>query len=265
MRQSKIMARLRAGKAARIAMLGHFVPAFIAYAAEAGFDGVWLDCEHRAWDDREIQAMLAFFHLYDIDCMLRPATREKAKLYRYLEDGATGFVVPHVSTPEEAQALVKRVKFPPVGDRGINSVALEANFGVDISGDRAKLAIHALRETFLMVQIETPEGLNNVEAIAGVPGLDGLYIGPSDLMLRLNQAPDDQRVRFDAAQRRVAEAAASQGIHWGSFPGSVDVVREQAALGARLLVWGIETSILRKSLNQAGEDLNAVWAELDGD
>src|SRR5688500_10925953 len=159
MRKSKILAKIRAGKAAKIAMMGHFLPPFVAFAANLGYDGIWFDLEHRAMDSREIQAMLAFFHLYDIDCMLRTPTREKGQLYRYLEDGATGLMVPHVSDVESARDLVQRVKFPPLGDRGLEGRGLETNFGLDIPGTRDPLVEHALRETFLFLQIETPQGL----------------------------------------------------------------------------------------------------------
>ena len=77
-------------EAVRICCLGHFVPAFVRHAAEFGFDCIWLDFEHRCWTDREIQAILPLFHLYDIDCLLRVPTTEKTRLYRFLEDGATG-------------------------------------------------------------------------------------------------------------------------------------------------------------------------------
>ena len=63
MRKSKVAARLREGKPVRLAMLGHFIPPYIAFAADAGFDGVWLDLEHRAMESREVQALLAFFDL----------------------------------------------------------------------------------------------------------------------------------------------------------------------------------------------------------
>ena len=82
MRKSKTLARIRNGEPVRICSLGHVIPAYIKYAAHHGFDCIWLDLEHRAMDQREVQALMAFFHKYDIDCMLRAPTLEKAKLYR---------------------------------------------------------------------------------------------------------------------------------------------------------------------------------------
>ena len=78
--------------------------------------------------DREVQTLLAYFHLFDIDCMLRAPTLEKTRLYRYLEDGATGLMIPHVSTADKARLLVDAVKFPPLGDRGLDGPGLESDF-----------------------------------------------------------------------------------------------------------------------------------------
>jgi 4-hydroxy-2-oxoheptanedioate aldolase len=257
MRRSKILERVRAGQAARIAMLGHYIPAFIAHAADAGFDGIWLDLEHRPFDPREVQALMAYFHLYDIDCLLRPATREKAQLYRYLEDGATGLMIPHVTDVETARDLVQKVKFPPLGDRGIEGRSFESNFGLDIPVSREPLAAHGLRETFLAVQIETPGALAQAEAIAAVPGVDALYIGPADLRLRMNLLPPAEQVSLRGAMEQVAAASAKHGKAWGSLAGAASELREQRELGAQIMVWGLETRLLQDGLKAAAADLKA--------
>ena len=82
------MGKLNDGRTVRICGLGHFIPSFVRHASHFGFDCIWLDLEHRAMGDREVQALLAMSHQYGIDIMVRSPTREKVKLYRYLEDGA---------------------------------------------------------------------------------------------------------------------------------------------------------------------------------
>jgi 4-hydroxy-2-oxoheptanedioate aldolase len=258
MRNSKILAKIRAGKAAKIAMMGHFLPPFVAYAASLGYDGIWLDLEHRPMDSREIQAMLAFFQLYDIDCMLRTPTREKGQLYRYLEDGATGLMVPHVSDVASAHDLVQRVKFPPLGDRGLEGRGMETNFGLDIPGTRDPLVEHALRETFLFLQIETPQGLAAADEIAAIPGVDGLYIGPQDLRLRMLHVPENERYTTAAACERIAEICKRHGKAWGSLPSTIEEVGQHAKLGSQLLVWGLDVRILQQGLTQNSQELDAV-------
>jgi 2-keto-3-deoxy-L-rhamnonate aldolase RhmA len=261
MRNSKILVKTRAGQPARIAMMGYFLPNFIAHAASLGYDGIWLDLEHRAFDRREVQALLAYFHLYDIDCLLRPPTREKGELYRYLEDGATGLIVPHVSDVSSARELVQKVKFPPVGDRGLEGRGLETNFGLDIPQTRDPLVAHALRETFLIVQIETPQGLAAAAEIAAIPGIDGLYVGPQDLRIRLLNLPEGERVTVDEAIRQVAALCKQHGKLWGSLARTLDELREHHALGSQLLVWGIDARMIEAGLAQSSGELGQVMSD----
>ena len=185
------------------------MPFYIKYAAHFGFDCIWLDLEHRAMNDREVQALMAFFHKYDIDCMLRPSTLEKSKLYRYLEDGVSGLMVPHVSTPEKAKALVDATKFPPVGDRGLDGAGMDNDFM--LFDDDYPARTNA--QTFLVVQIETPEAVNNVDAIAGTKGVDGLFIGTGDLGFRLKQSQDHPSL--EEAIELIAAAAKKHDKAWG--------------------------------------------------
>jgi 4-hydroxy-2-oxoheptanedioate aldolase len=258
MRKSKILAKLRAGQPAKLAMLGHFFPPYVAYAAHLGYDGIWLDLEHRAMDSRELQALLSFFHLYDIDCLLRTPTREKGQLYRYLEDGATGLMIPHVSDVQSARELVSKVKFPPVGDRGLEGRGLEANFGLDIQQTRDALVEHALQETFLVVQIETPQGLAVAEEIAALPGIDGLYVGPADLRLRMLHEPEDTRVDIPQAWAQVKAACDKHGKWWGSLPRSYDDLRELTKMNMPIIIWGQELHIIMNGLKQTIGEIDAL-------
>jgi 4-hydroxy-2-oxoheptanedioate aldolase len=261
MRNSKVLAKIRAGKPARLAHMGYFNPPFIAYAAQANYDGIWLDLEHHVMDGREIQSLLAFFHRYDIDCMLRPPTREKGQLYRYLEDGVTGLLMPHVSNAQTARELVQKVKFPPVGDRGIEGLGFETNFGLDTGDTPDSLTEHANRETFLFVQIETPEGLANVEAIAAVPGIDGLFIGPNDLRIRIAHQPPQKRVSYEDTLTRVAAACKTHHKAWGTFTMTTDEVLTEVKLGAQIISFGADFLLLKNGLAQSGRDLDEA---LDG-
>ncbi len=258
MRNSKVLAKIRAGKPARLAHMGYFYPPLVAYAAQANYDGIWLDLEHHVMEGREVQALLAFFHHYGIDCMLRPPTREKGQLYRYLEDGATGLLMPHVSDAQTARELVQKVKFPPIGDRGLEGLGFETNFGLDTGTIADSLVEHANRETFLFVQIETPEGLANVDAIAAVPGIDGLFIGPNDLRIRMAHQPPEKRIRFEDTLTRVAAACKAHHQAWGTFTITRDEVLTAAKLGAQIISFGADFLLLKDGLAQAGKALDDI-------
>ncbi|MGE0755374.1 MAG: HpcH/HpaI aldolase/citrate lyase family protein [Pirellulaceae bacterium] len=249
MRNSKALARLRGGETVRTCSLGHVLPYFVCHAARSGFDCIWLDMEHRAWDRREIQALLTHFRLYDIDCMLRVSTRERAELYRFLEDGATGLMMPHISTPEQAEAIVAAAKFPPLGDRGIDNTGLDSNFYVCPNND--EYTAWANRETFVVIQIETPLALENVDAIAAVPGVDVLFLGPGDLGLRLRHAGDRDGSRLEAAYEQVAAAARRHKKAWGCPVSGQEELRRRQAQGAQLLPVGGEFGFILRGLNQA--------------
>jgi 2-keto-3-deoxy-L-rhamnonate aldolase RhmA len=234
--------------------LGHFIPAFIYHAAHFGFDCIWLDLEHRALSDHEVQTLLAYFHLRDIDCMLRAPTLQKTRLYRYLEDGATGLMIPHVSTAEKTRMLVDAVKFPPIGDRGLDAAGLDSNFMLDQRDDYVE---GANRETFLVVQIETPQAVANVEEIAAVEGVDGLFIGPGDLGLRIQRTPTD--LTLDGAIQRVAEAARRHGKAWGMPASSVDEVRRLRERNAQLVAYGGDFLAVMQGLQRSAAELNEVY------
>jgi 2-keto-3-deoxy-L-rhamnonate aldolase RhmA len=209
--------------------------------------------EHRALSVREVQAMLAYGHLYDIDIMARPPTLEKTGLYRYLEDGAAGLLIPHVSTAERARMLVDAVKFPPVGDRGLDNAGLDADFHIH---DADEYVAWANRETFLTVQIETPTGVRNVEEIAAVDGVDMIFVGPGDLGLRLRQSGE---MTLDEAWERVAAACRKHGKAFGGPTLGLEEMKKRRAQGAQLLVNSSEFHHWMKGLREtAGQ-----FAELD--
>jgi len=256
LRRSKVLARWRAGQPARLCSLGIFHPPYIAHAAANGYDAIWVDMEHKAFTATEIKSLLTYFHLYDIDCLLRPSTTDKIQLYRYLEDGATGLMIPHCNTPEIARQLVQCVKFPPLGQRGLDGAGFDGNFYMH---DGADYPAFANRETFLVVQIETPEAIANVDAIAAVEGVDCLFIGPGDLGLRIKHAQPGYDLA--GAARRVAAAAKKHGKQWGQPAGSAEHLRELLALGGTLLNHGSDFMALKTMLEERGREWTKVLAD----
>ena len=233
MRKSKTLAKIRAGKTVKVCNLGHYVPYFVCLAARAGYDCIWLDLEHRAMGKTEVQALLAYCRIYDIDCMLRPPTREKVGIYRYLEDGATGLMIPHVNTPEDAEALAMAAKFPPIGDRGLDNAGFDSDFR--INPNNAEYGEWANQETFLTLQIETPQAVENCEEILGINGVDMLFVGPGDLGFRLDQTGDEDGSQLEAAHERVAAVAKKIGKPWGCPASGSENIQHRIAQGAQFL------------------------------
>lgn len=230
-----------------------------AHAAKAGFDAIWLDSEHSTWDRRELQRLISFHHLANIDCIVRTGSRNAPELYHLLEDGATGLMIPHVNTVEDAAALVRAVKFPPVGQRGLDGAGLDNNFY--LAGTNGYPAA-ANAETFLIVQIETPEAVAAVDRIAAIPGIDGLFIGPGDLSLRLGCPMDWKDARLAAADDAVAAAAARHGIAWGRPSGTAEDIAMLAKKGARLIAHGSDFGAVMRMMPAFASTMNDGLGEI---
>ena len=107
----------------------------------------------------------------------------------------------------------------------------------------------ANRETFIAIQIETPEALENVEEIAAVSGVDALFVGPGDLGLRLNQSEGETQPSLNEAIAQVADTAKRHGIAWGIPAGTPELIKQYRAMGAQLLAYGGDfalTTVLEK-------------------
>jgi len=245
LRSSKTLKKLRAGEPVRMSVLGHHIPSFVHHSAAAGYDCIWLDLEHRLIGEQEVRSLLLHCHLADIDCMVRPGTLEKTQLYRYLEDGATGLMIPHVSTPEMASTLVDAVKFPPLGDRGLDGAGLDANYAL---GDVDEYVRDANQETFLVVQIETQEAVENADAIASIEGVDAMFVGPGDLGMR--HRTKTSKFSPDEAMEVVAAAAKKHNTAWGCPAFNVEQMRKLHGMGARLLAHGGDFMAIKNLLEE---------------
>ncbi len=260
MRKSKMLEKFRSGRFARVSALGHYLPFFVRYSAHFKFDGIWLDLEHRAMDNREVQMLIAMCKYNDIDCMVRPPTLERTKLYRYLEDGAAGFLVPLVSDPQMAYDLVQAVKYPPLGNRGMDGAGLDADYGTSAWAPGSTYNADANRETFIITQVETLQAVANAEEIASIDGIDGLFLGPADLSLRIANAPAGSNMTMEKAIETVAAAAKKHNKIWGITAGSPEDIKRFRAMGAQIVPWGGDFALMNV-LKNCSTDLDAVLGE----
>ena len=257
MRKSKMLQKFRSGGFARVCALGHYLPFYVRYAAEFKYDGIWLDLEHRAMDAREVQALIAFCKFNDIDCMVRPPTREANYLYRYLEDGAAGFLVPLVSDPQTAYNLVQATKYPPLGNRGMDGAGFDGDYGISVWKPDSTYNADANRETFILTQVETLQAVAAAEEIVSIEGIDGLFIGPGDLGLRIANTPGGTDLTMDKAIEKIAAAAQKYNKVWGITAGSVADIERFRALGAQIVPWGGDFALMN-TLRNCSKELDTI-------
>jgi 4-hydroxy-2-oxoheptanedioate aldolase len=144
--------------------------------SHSGFDWLLLDTEHSPNDLQEILAQLQATQAGTASCIVRPAWNDMVLIKRYLDIGAQTLLLPFVQNPEEAKRAVEYTRYPPEGVRGITGSGRASRYG------RAKDYLkNAASEICVLVQVETRESLKQIEAIASVEGVDGVFIGPNDL------------------------------------------------------------------------------------
>lgn len=212
-------------------------------AASSGLDWLIIDTEHAPNDMRSTLVQLQATLAHDTDVVVRPYVGDRALIKRLLDIGAETLLIPMVDSAEQATDLVAAVRYPPAGVRGVAS-ARAARWG-RVDGYFQK----ANDQVCLIAQIESQAGLDNLDAICAVDGVDALFVGPSDLAAALGHIgnvghPDVQHAVIGALQSIVA-AGKPAGVY-GATP---DAAKRYADAGASLVVVGVDTMILAKGID----------------
>ena len=220
--------------------------------AQAGYDWVCADIEHTTYGIADVAAFASMVKARGAVPVARVFDCTPTSIRRVVDAGIQGIIVPHVSTREDAREAVHSVKLPPVGRRGIGAGAY-ASYGVHSASKVA--TINA--DTFIVANIETQEGVENIDEIVAIEGIDGVFIGPLDLSysMGLGANTGDDRVRH--AIDRVLAAAKQRkkfcGIHVMDMTG----IRNALCAGYRFIALGFDASFIyegaKNVLRQAAE------------
>ena len=207
-RKSRLLAKLRAGEYPTTMKLNLSDPRVTEIAGLSGVDAVWMCNEHVPNDWIGLENQIRAARIHDIDTIVRVSRGSYSDYIRPFEADATGIIVPHVSTAAEAKQIVEWVRFYPVGKRALDGGNADAMY-CDLPIE--EYIAHSNSERIVILQIESPEALENVEAIAAVPGFDGLLFGPGDFSHRIGKVGKLDDPQVVAARKRVAAAAVKHG------------------------------------------------------
>lgn len=236
LRASRVLKLLHQGGFPSVLKISLADPRAIELAGLAGIDAIWLCMEHVPNDWMALEHQIRAARLHDVDSIVRVARGSYSDYIRPLEADATGIIVPHVGTVEEARQIVEWVRFHPLGKRPLDGGCVDGRFcQVPVE----EYVAHANRERVVILQIESPEALENVEAIAAVPGYNGLLFGPGDFSCRIGKAGQLDAPEVVAARKRVAAAAARQG-KWAMSAGLIAAFGELVAEGHRIFNIGAD-------------------------
>ena len=226
----------------------------------AGLEFFFTDTEHSTADYHEIQGLCRAARGAGIIPMVRVTDSSPALITRALDVGAMGIVVPRVHTAEQARAATSVMKYPPEGNRGFGMRGIITDFTWTNAGDEMA---SANRETLAVLQIESREGLENVEKIAATPGLDVLFVGPYDLTISMGIAEEFRGQEFWSAVERVVAACRSNGIAAGLQTGDKWIFREAQKRGVRFLLYSNDVTVLFEGYRDAIAELRQAEAEGD--
>ncbi len=219
-------------------------PMTVEIAGLAGFDWVLIDHEHGPGGEDTLLHQLHAASATPTFPVVRIAQNETPRFKRALDMGACGVMVPYVSTAAEARAAVAAMRYPPHGIRGVAKFNRGAGFG----GDFEDYYAHANERLLTVIQIETVEAINNIDAIAAVDGADVLFVGPTDLSYNMGIRDQLESAQFKDALKKVSDAARKHGKAAGILvhaPQLVPMVRE---LGYTFTAFGSDGGAVRSGL-----------------
>ncbi len=225
--------------------IGLWVSLASAYSAEivagSGFDWLLIDTEHSPNEVDTTMAQLQAVAASPVSAIVRPAWNDKVLIKRHLDIGAQTLLVPYVQTEEEAAAAVAATRFPPRGVRGVAGMTRATRFG-----RVADYAKRAASELCLLVQIETRDGIENLEAITRCEGVDGVFIGPADLAAGLGHVGDMAHVEVQSVIREAIRRIRACGKAAGILATDDATARRYMEWGTTFTAVGLDAMVLAR-------------------
>ena len=217
--------------------------------AGTGFDWLSIDAEHSPNDPRVVLSQLQAIAAYPVSVVVRTLHDDVALIKQYLDIGAQTLLVPMVESADQAARIVSATRYPPRGIRGVGSALARASRWNQIPD----YLHHCEQEICLLVQVESMTGVENLEAIAAVSGVDGIFFGPADLagsMGLLGQAGDE---KVQAVVRKSIKVVHEAGKAAGILTADVTLANSYIELGASFVAVGLDTALLVRSARELAQ------------
>lgn len=226
-------------------------PATAEILAEVGFDWLFVDGEHGPLETSDLLAILQAVGS-KIPCVVRVPTADEVWIKKVLDLGAAGIIAPQVNTAEHAARVVSWSRYAPIGTRGVG-LARAHGYGLRFQ----QYVESANDEVAVIVQAEHVTAVENIDAIAAVPGIDAVLLGPYDLSASLGKMGQVGDHKVVAAIDRITAACQAARIPLGYFGVSADAIQPYVDQGYSLIVAGVDTLFLsgaaKRMLNQMRE------------
>lgn len=214
----------------------------------SGFDWLLLDTEHSPNEVPDILSQLQASARGTAHSIVRPAWNDPVLIKRYLDIGAQTLLLPYVQNADEARRAVEATRYPPLGIRGVTGSGRAAKFG-RITDYLKK----ANDEVCVLVQVETRKALAEIDKIAAVPGVDGVFIGPSDLSASFGHIGNPGHPEVQKAIEDAGKAVRAAGKGAGILTGNEDEARRYIAWGYNFVAVGTDLVLLARATDSLAQ------------
>ena len=245
--ENRLKRMLKTGKKTAGAWAQLCSPTSAEILCRAGFDWVLIDMEHSPADLQTLVAQLQAMGAYGVAPLVRAPWNDLVWIKRILDAGAYGVMIPSVNTREQAIAAVQACKYPPAGIRGIAGSPRAAGFGRDTSAYLKR----ANDEILVILQVETPQAIENLDAIGKVPGVDALFIGPMDLSTSMGHLGNPAHPEVQAAIATVEAKAKALGMPLGTISAGWDQAKMLYDRGYQLITLLSDVILLSRASAEA--------------
>ena len=236
MRPSRVLKKLRAGEVASCVKINLSCPRVIELAGIKGFDCVWIDNEHVPTDWLMAEHLIRAAKVHDMDTVCRVARGSYSDYVRPLEADAAGIMVPHLMSADDARKVIRLTRFHPLGLRPVDGGNVDSGY---TNVDFKEYIQTANRERFVIVQIEDPEPMAELDQIVALEGIDMVFFGPGDFSQGIGNPGDFNDPRIEETRRKIARVASEHGKIAGTA-GNLSNMSQLIDMGYRFISVGAD-------------------------
>jgi 2-dehydro-3-deoxyglucarate aldolase/4-hydroxy-2-oxoheptanedioate aldolase len=248
--------RLRQGKKVTGAMVTLFDNPDLAQILKVcGYDFFIVDCEHGSFDFAAVAKLFGLARMAGIPGLVRINEVKREAVLKYMDAGAAGILLPSTETVEQAKALVEYAKYAPLGNRGVSLTRMHTGYEKVTPVDYMK---KSNEETILMLQIESVAGVENIDQLMAVEGIDAAFVGPNDLTQDMGIMGQKDHPRFIEAVDKIIASAKKNNKFSGIHLMSTDELEVYIKKGMTLNLWSSDVNLLMTLAKEGLSKLNSI-------
>jgi len=252
MRKNNLKIALKEGRVVFGPFMKFTDPAAVEAMGFAGFNFAIIDEEHGPISLESAQNMVRAAESVNITPVIRVGNNEEALILRALDIGAQGIEIPQINSKSDAIKAVKSVKYSPQGERGVCRYVRAANYS---SMDKFEYFKSANKETIIIAHIEGVEGINNLDEILSVPGIDVIFIGPYDLSQSLGVPGEVNHPSVKEKMKKVVLKCKKNKVAVGTFTDDIKTAKFWVSLGIQYIAFSVDVGILYEASKNIINDL----------